>query len=197
MNQATQEETYGKLILSDLLTNIWYGNWDKYEEILSQVPDALVRELPFHEHYDREETSLWYDNHFRIPGAYFIPPYLSSYNDQSQEAQEQARQDVLCLIGEYEKFGFYYPLEQEEFPDHFGSVTAFITAAINAEVKASQTGDEELVEQLKKLQRNIYTTHLKKNIHAMVEHAVTKTTDDFFRIFIPFYVQIMNDIMAE
>ena len=73
---------------------------------MSQLPENLSEEFPFHQYYNREEISLWDDNHFKIPGAYVIPPYLSSYNDRGVEAQENSRQDVLCLIGEYEKFCF-------------------------------------------------------------------------------------------
>lgn len=195
MSQIVQEETYGKLVLCELFTSIWLGKWDNYEKIIAQVPEELVEEIPFHEHYEREETSLWYDNYFQIPGAYFIPPYLSSYHGQSGEEQERARQDVLCLIGEYEKFQFYYPLEEDVFPDHFGSVTGFITAILKAEVEAEQKEDLELSNQLKAIQRNIYTSYMKKGIKEMLEHAKGKVNDRYFQEFLYFYSESMEEIM--
>lgn len=196
MEQATLNETFGKLLLSDLFTSIWFGNWDEYESIISRLPVELVRNLPFHKHYDREETALWRDNHFLIPGPYFIPPYLSSYFGKTEEEQDEARQDVLCLIGEFDKLGFYYPLEQNEFPDHFGSVTAFITAALKEEVEASQSGDAELVEQLRTVQHEVYNTYLAKGIHKMLETCMSRLTDPFFKTFIPFYARGMEDIIT-
>lgn len=196
MKQAVQEEIYGNLLLNELMTSIWFGNWEQYEKIMTQLPEELVEEFPFHQYYDREDTSLWYDNHFRIPGAYFIPPYLSSYNDQSAEAQEKSRQDVLCLIGEYEKFGFYYPLDQDQFPDHFGSITAFITATLKEQVKAMQVGDNELVEQLGDLKQQIYVRYLAKGIHEMTKQANGKTVDLFFQHFLTYYAGNMKQICA-
>lgn len=161
---------------------------------MSQLPEELVEEFPFHRYYDREETSLWYDNHFRIPGAYFIPPYLSSYNDHSAEAQEKSRQDVLCLIGEYEKFGFYYPLDQDQFPDHFGSITAFITATLKEQIKAIKKEDDELVSQLNDLKQQIYVRYLAKGIYEMTKQAKGKAIDLFFQQFLTYYAQNMKQI---
>lgn len=194
MKQAVQEEVYGNLLLNELMTSIWFGDWDQYEEIMSQLPENLLEEFPFHQYYNREEISLWYDNYFKIPGAYFIPPYLSSYNDRSAEAQEKSRQDVLCLIGEYEKFGFYYPLDQDQFPDHFGSITAFITATLKEEIKAIQANDDELILQLNKLKQQMYVSYLAKGIFNMTEHAKGKVEDQFFQEFLTYYAQNMKQI---
>src|SRR5690625_5375459 len=76
--QYTIEETYGKLVLTQLFTHVWFGDWDHYEEAIDQLPDDLIEAFPFHRFYDREKVELWHDNYFSIPGSYFIPPYLRS-----------------------------------------------------------------------------------------------------------------------
>ncbi|WP_217585776.1 molecular chaperone TorD family protein [Lentibacillus saliphilus] len=194
MELSTLEETYGKLLLSELFTSVWFGHWDDYEAVIGRLPEELVAELPFHEHYNREDTALWRDNYFQVPGDYFIPPYLSSYFGKGEEEQEQAKQDVLCLIGEFDKLGFYYPLEQGEFPDHFGSVTAFLTAAVKEEIKALEANDETLAEKLLTMQHNVYDTYMKQGIEKMLAHGETKWADPFFKEFLPFYGENMKDI---
>ncbi|MUV36337.1 hypothetical protein JNUCC1_00139 [Lentibacillus sp. JNUCC-1] len=194
MVETTLEEAYGKLLLSDLFTHIWFGDWEAYETAIEQIPEELVMELPFTDHYIREETALWRDNYFQIPGEYFIPPYLSSYFGKDEKEQERARQEVLCLVGDYDKFGFYYPLEQNEFPDHFGSVTAFITAALKSEIKAHEEGDAELASQLHNFRHHIYTTYLQKGIASMMTQCENRVSDPFFKAFLTFYQQSMEDI---
>lgn len=195
MEQTTLDEVYGRLLLSDLFTSVWFGNWQEYEDIISKLPEALIDNLPFHKYYDPEETALWRDNYFQIPGPYFIPPYLSSYFGKSEEEQEKGRQDVLCLVGEFDKLGFYYPLEQDEFPDHFGSMTAFITAALKEEIKAVQSEDLELVEQVKMAQLNVYNLYLAKGAEKMLIQSEGKLADPFFKEFLPFYVETMKNIV--
>jgi hypothetical protein len=67
------EEMYGKLLLGELFTSVWFGHWDHYEAMMSGVPEELAANLPFHSHYSREDTALWRDNYFQIPGPYFVP----------------------------------------------------------------------------------------------------------------------------
>lgn len=188
------EEVYGKLLLGELFRCVWFGHWDHYETIISGLPEELIENIPFHQYYDREETALWRDNYFQIPGPYFIPPYLSSYYGESAEDQEEARQEVLCLVGEFDKLKFYYPLEQDEFPDHFGSMTAFITAALKEEVKAIEVGDTELQEQLQEVQQRVYTSYLRKGIQTMRQTCDEEAFEPFFRSFIPFFAESMEDI---
>src|SRR5690625_830800 len=93
----TIEETYGQVLLSQLFTHIWFGDWDEYEETVNQLPADLLKEFPFHQYYERKETEQWHDNYFSIPGIYFVPPYLSSYQGKSEKEEVQAKQDLLCL----------------------------------------------------------------------------------------------------
>lgn len=189
--QYTLEETYGKLLLTQLFTHVWFGHWDRYEESIEQLPGELIEAFPFHAYYQREETKLWHDNYFSIPGDYFIPPYLSSYNNSTD--QEKVKQDLLCLIGAYDKVGFYYPLEQDEFPDHIGSLTAFITAAANEEIKAMEKDDFELAKQMNQLQVDIYYSYLEPTINKLWDNNKDKINDSFFKTFIPFYINAMEE----
>ena len=192
----TIEETYGQVLLSQLFTHIWFGNWDEYEETVNQLPADLLKEFPFHQYYERKETEQWHDNYFAIPGIYFVPPYLSSYQGKSEKEEVQAKQDLLCLIGTFDKLGFYYPLEQEELPDHFGSLTAFITAAASEEVKALEKGDRELAGQLRESQHEMYHTYLEPGIEKLWERNKGKLTDPFFKEFIPYYMACMGEIVG-
>ncbi|MYL58995.1 hypothetical protein GLW20_15920 [Virgibacillus halodenitrificans] len=193
----TLEETYGNLVLCQLFTNIWFGEWNEYEKRMEEFPKEVSAAFPFHAHYDREETALWRENYFTIPGEYFIPPYLSSYYGKSEEQQEKARQDILCLIGEFDKLGFYYPLKKKEFPDHFGSLTAFFTAALNEQVKAIQQQDKETRSKLNELLIEVYRSYMKASLEKMLQHSTNKLSDPFFQAFIPYYVNNMQALAIE
>lgn len=195
--QPTIEETYGKLVLTQLFTHVWFGDWDEYEKAIEQLPEELIQAFPFHKHYDREETSLWHENYFSIPGPYFVPPYLSSYTEKTEGEQEKVKQDLLYLIGAFDKVGFYYPLEKEEFPDHIGSLTAFIAAAAKKEVEAAKDNDSELFQQMNELQQEIYESYLKIAIREMWNHYSEHIQDPFFKEFIPFYMHAMEDLKEE
>lgn len=190
----TLEEAYGQLLLSQLFTHIWFGNWDEYEATTDRLPADLKDEFPFHKHYKRETTELWYDNYFNIPGVYFIPPYTSSYDGKSEEDVDRSKHDLLCLIGTFDKLGFYYPLEQDEFPDHIGSLTAFITAAISEEINAREKGDQELVGQIIEVKEEIYYNYIRPNIEKLWENNEQKVTDPFFKQFIPYYINSMEEM---
>jgi len=181
-------EKYGQLLLSQLFTQVWYGSWDEFEETISQLPSELQKEFPFYEVYDREDTRLWHENYFKIPGEYFIPPYLSSYQEKTLDAENHLKQDLLSLITTYDKLGFYYPLEQDEYPDHFGSLTAFITATITEEIKAQHENEEELVEDLQTIKEEVYEKYLKPGIDQMWESNKHKISDPFFEAFIPYFL---------
>lgn len=190
---TTLEETYGQVLLSQLFTHIWFGDWDKYEATVNQLPENLLKEFPFHKYYDRKETEQWHENYFSIPGNYFVPPYLSSYQGKSEEEEVQAKQDLFCLVGTFDKLGFYYPLEQEEFPDHFGSLTAFITAAASEEVKALEKDDYELANQLRETQYEMYHAYLEPGIEKLWKRNKNKLADPFFKEFIPYYIASMGE----
>ncbi|HLR69721.1 MAG TPA: molecular chaperone TorD family protein [Virgibacillus sp.] len=193
----TIEETYGKLVLTQLFTHVWFGDWDEYEKAINQLPDELIDAFPFHKHYDREESALWHENYFSIPGPYFIPPYLSSYTEKTEDEQEKAKQDLLYLIGAFDKVGFYYPLEKDEFPDHIGSLTAFITAAAKKEIEATKEGNTELVKQMNELQQEIYESYLRIAINELWSRYKNHIQDSFFKEFVPFYLNAMEDLRDE
>src|SRR5690625_1005996 len=191
----TQTETYGKLLLSQLFTNIWLGEWDKYEQTISQLPTKISSNLPFHMHYDPREVKLAYENYFVIPGEFFIPPYVSAYYDKSEEEQQIARQDLLCLVGAYEKVGYYYPIEIDELPDHVGSITGFITALLQEKIKAYDQGDQQLIKDIKHLQREVYDDYLKVALEKIEQYYTRKIDDQFFEHFLPFYKETLEIII--
>lgn len=181
-------EKYGQLLLSQLFTHVWYGSWNEFEEIIQQLPEDLRSQFPFYEEYDREDTALWYENYFEIPGDYFIPPYLSSYRSKEINAENTMKEDLLQLITTFDQLGFYYPLEKDQFPDHIGSMTAFITATIVEEIKALQEEEEASVEKLEDIKQTIYLKYLKPTVERMWEENKHKISDPFFEDFIPYFI---------
>lgn len=186
------EERYGKLALANIMTSIWFGDWDRYEEIMKEVPESVKAELSFHSSYKRDEVQLWHDNHFFIPGDHFVSPYFSSYIKNGED-EDARRHDLLCLIGLYEKTGFLYPLEKERFPDHFGSLTAFLSSVIQEEIKAEQEGDREYLKQLEELEADVLRQYIQPVIKPMLEIAEGKVKHSFFKEFLGFYGELMNE----
>lgn len=193
------EESYGRLALWNILSHIWLGEWDEYESYFRDLPLEVKGEFPFHAHYKREEVSLWYDNYFVIPGEYFIPPYFSSYNRgvgsrvseggkfEGEDFQEDAKQDLLCLIGHFERVGYYYPLEKNVYPDHFGSLAGFMVAAIREEIQAISNGDSARSDEMKALQEEIFTKYLIPVENKLKIFAKGKTKHPFFQTFLSYY----------
>lgn len=190
-----QVETYNKLILTQLFTNIWYGDWKIYENTLSSLPKERTNNLPFHPFYDPKAVKLAYEKHFVRPGEYFISPYVSSYYEKNEEKQLKARQDLLYLIGAYEKIDYYYPIEKDELPDHFGSVTGFITALLQQEIKAHEQNDRKLIAEIKQLQRDTYDDYLKAAIIKMEQYFNQMVDNQFFEHFLPYYIEILEVIV--
>lgn len=181
-------ERYGQLLLCQLFTQVWYGNWDEFEETIEQLPRELQDQFPFYKVYNREETEVWHENYFEIPGEYFIPPYLSSYQTDAINADHEMKEDLIHLITTFDKLGFYYPLEKDQFPDHIGSLTAFITATLAEEIKALQQSEVELIQQLQEIKEDIYKKYLKPAIERMWAENKHKVSDPFFEKFIPYFV---------
>jgi|SRR5690625_546373 len=181
-------ERYGQLLLCQLFTQVWYGSWDEFEETINQLPTEIQSQFPFYKAYDREETELWHENYFKIPGDYFIPPYLSSYQRKTINSENVMKQDLLNLITAFDKLGFYYPLEKDQFPDHIGSLTAFITATIAEEIKALHEREEDRVQHLQAIKEEVYEKYLKPGIDQMWEMNKHKISDPFFKRFIPYFV---------
>lgn len=192
---TAQIEIYGKLVLSQLFTHIWYGDWEKYEETIGHLPAEMTDNLPFHQFYEPKDVKLAHENFFVIPGDYFIPPYVSSYYGKTEEEQQIARQDLLCLIGAYEKVGYYYPIENDELPDHIGSITGFLTALLQEEIKAYERGDQQLVKEVKQLQREVYHDYLKFALEKMEQSYKQKVDDQFFEHFLLYYKEILEMIV--
>jgi hypothetical protein len=98
------------------------------------------------------------------------------------------------LIGEFDLLGFYYPLEQDAFPDHFGSMTAFITAILREEIKAVKAGNIGLLEKLQEIRNRVYTSYLKNGIQSMLVQCKDRLADPFFQAFMPFFQSQMEEV---
>ncbi len=184
---AAIEETYGRLMLANLFTQVWIGDWEGYEKTFSSIPEEIKVEFPFHSHYNREEVPMWHENQFSIPGDYFISPYMSSYYGKDEEEVDKAKQDLLCLIGMFEEMGFYYPLDKGEYPDHIGSLTAFLTAAIQEEAEALKAEDIEKAEKLRNLQKETYEKYMKPGLAKLEQVVEKRASHPFIKKFVPFY----------
>ncbi|WP_017756810.1 molecular chaperone TorD family protein [Calidifontibacillus oryziterrae] len=188
----TKEEQYGKLALTNILTTVWLGDWDRYEEIFQSMDKNLEKHFPFHINYNRENVKLWHENYFSIPGDYFVSPYFSSYMDQSTDPEER-KKNLLCLIGAYENMGFYFPLDVELYPDHIGCLTAFIGAVQQEKIKAYQNKDYELMNQLSSLEEKIGLNYIIPAAESMQRQAKGKIHHPFFKQFLVFYSTIMKE----
>lgn len=183
------EERYGKLAITNILTSIWFGDWKRYEEIMNEVPESMQDELSFHSFYKRDEVQLWHDNHFFIPGDHFVSPYFSSYSKDSDD-EELRKKDLLCLIGLYEKTKYYFPLENNIFPDHFGCLTAFVGSILQEQIKAETDGDCEYLAQLEDLEAEVISQYIQPVIKPMLAVAEAKIKHPFFKEFLAFYSDI-------
>jgi TorA maturation chaperone TorD len=190
------EERYGKLAAANIMTSIWLGEWDTYEAFMDDIPEGMRKELTFHSLYNRDEVQLWYDNHFFIPGDHFVSPYFSSYV-KNNEDEEARRHELLCLIGLYEKTAFYFPLEQDRLPDHFGSMTAFMCSILQGEIEAEQEGEREYVQQLEEIEAEMLERFIKPVLKPMLEYAETKIKHPFFKEFLSFYSEMMSEDWVE
>lgn len=186
------EERYGKLAIANIITSIWLGDWNRYEEFMKDIPEFMQDELSFHSFYERDEVQLWHDNHFFIPGDHFVSPYFSSYPKEGED-EEARKQDLLCLIGLYEKTGFYFPLEHDRLPDHFGSMTAFLSSILQAEIKAEQEGNSEYLRQLEEIEADVLNQYIQPVIMPMLETAGSKVKHPFFKDFLSFYADLMGE----
>ncbi|MCM3124707.1 MULTISPECIES: molecular chaperone TorD family protein [unclassified Mesobacillus] len=190
------EERYGKLAIANIMTSIWLGDWGTYEAFMNEIPEGMRRELTFHSLYNRDEVHLWYDNHFFIPGEHFVSPYFSSYTKKNED-EEARRHELLCLIGLYEKTAFYFPLEQDRLPDHFGSMTAFMSSILQGEIKAEQEGNQDYLKQLEKIEAEMLARFIKPVLKPMLDNAETKITLPFFKEFLSFYAEVMSEEWME
>ncbi|MBM4763056.1 molecular chaperone TorD family protein [Bacillus sp. B15-48] len=191
--KVMQEELYGKLALTNILASVWLGDWDRYEEIFHQMDAGLRESFPFHSEYNRDLVQLWHENHFLIPGEYFVSPYFSSYKLNRVNVEER-KENLLCLIGTYEKVGFYFPLEQELYPDHLGCITAFISALQQERIKALQENNSILDEQLYQLEKKIVCDYILPLKNEIKDAAESKIHHPFLRQFISYYFEVIGEL---
>lgn len=187
MEMQAVEELQGSLALANILSAIWLGDWERYETIFKEMPEIVKNEFPFHPFYHREEVEIWYDNHFSIPGSFFIPPYISSYSSQNGAAVEDSKKNLLCLIGHYEKMGFYYPLENNLYPDHVGCLMAFISSLLQEEIKAAQSLDKELSTELGTLKKELLWENLYPILQPMQKYAENRVRHPFIKEFLNYF----------
>jgi TorA maturation chaperone TorD len=187
MKVQTLEELQGSLALANILSVIWLGDWDRYETIFTEMPETLKNEFLFHPFYNREEVEIWYDNHFFIPGDYFIPPYFSSYSSQKGGEVEESKQSLLCLIGHYEKMGFYYPLENNLYPDHLGCLMVFISSILQEQIKAAQSLDSELFEELNAFRQELLSEFISPILQPLQKYAENRVKHQFIKEFLIYF----------
>lgn len=188
----TNEQLYGQLALTNILASVWLGDWDRYEEIFAQLTEEMKEHFQFHSHYEREDVTLWHENYFNIPGDYFVSPYYSSYTIK-KDGGEEGKRNLLCLIGMYERLGFYFPLQQDLYPDHIGCLTTFLAAVLQEKIKAAELEDRELFDQLTSLEREIVKKYIIPVSVGMKHLGSTRMQNPFFEQFLPFYVDVMKE----
>ncbi|XJZ28914.1 molecular chaperone TorD family protein [Bacillota bacterium Lsc_1132] len=181
----------GLLTLTNILSTVWLGDWDQYEKVLSELPDELKKQLPFHSYYKREEVDLWYQNHFDIPGDHFVSPYFSTYSAQEKGNSEETNKELLCLIGTYEKVGFYYPLEKKLYPDHIASLSVFLGSIIREEIQAEKNEDQESLKPLQQMRIEVVEQYLTPLLNGLKNAAETKVHHAFLKEFIAFYSEFI------
>lgn len=190
----TVEELQGSLALANIFSVIWLGDWDRYEKIFTEMPETLRNEFPFYLFYNREEVEIWYDNHFFIPGDYFIPPYFSSYCSQKEGTVEESKKSLLCLIGHYEKMGFYYPLENNLYPDHIGCLMVFICSIVQEQIKTAQSQDIELSEELNALRQELLSEFLYPILSPLQKYAENRIKHPFIKEFLNYFCTSLEKV---
>jgi TorA maturation chaperone TorD len=192
----TLAESYGMLALINIFSSVWLGDWDQYEKSIAGIPKELLKELPFHGHYQREEVDLWYQNHFFIPGDYFVSPYFSTYASQENRDHEKTNAELLCLIGIYEKMGFYFPLEKKIYPDHIGCLNVFIEGIVREEITSQIKQDQALLNQLNSLREEITDQYLLPLIKGIKKAADKNIQLPFLREIVNFYTEFFKKDIA-
>jgi TorA maturation chaperone TorD len=192
----TLAESYGMLALINIFSSVWLGDWDQYEKSIAGIPKELLKELPFHGHYQRDEVDLWYQNHFFIPGDYFVSPYFSTYASQENRDHEKTNAELLCLIGIYEKMGFYFPLEKKIYPDHIGCLNVFMEGIVREEITSQIKQDQALLNQLNSLREEITDQYLLPLIKGIKKDADKNIQLPFLREIVNFYTEFFKKDIA-
>ncbi|MFO1443326.1 molecular chaperone TorD family protein [Bacillus sp. Bva_UNVM-123] len=183
----TMEELKGSLALANIMSVIWLGDWERYENIFAEMPIELREQFPFHQYYTHDEVAIWHENHFFIPGEYFISPYFSSYTSNRGQDVEERRKSLLCLIGHYEKMGFYFPLEKQLYPDHTGCIMVFLSSLLQEQIKAKHDADEELYFQLDELKSEILTDFIEPILSQLQKNSLNNAKHPFINEFLQYF----------
>ena len=192
MKVQTLEELQGSLALANIMSVIWLGDWERYENIFAEMPETLKNEFPFHPFYNREEVEIWYDNHFFIPGSFFIPPYFSSYCCQNKGAVEDSKKSLLCLIGHYEKMGYYFPLENNLYPDHLGCLMVFISSILQEQIKAVQSKNTKLSVEMSALKNELLSEYLYPILAPLQKSAENLVKHPFIKEFLNYFCHVVE-----
>ncbi|MGG5254252.1 molecular chaperone TorD family protein [Neobacillus sp. SM06] len=182
----------GTATLINILSTVWLGDWDQYESIMAKMPDELKAQLPFSTHYDREEVDLWHQNHFTIPADHFVSPYFSTYSSQLSGNKEETNKALLCLIGIFEKVGFYYPLERKLYPDHIGSLTIFVAAILQQEISTEKNQNHDERKQLLDIRSEILNQYVRPLQKGIKMAAQGKIQNLFLKEFINFSAEFFE-----
>lgn len=186
------EELKGSLALANIMSVVWLGDWDRYEKIFAEMPTELREQFPFHQYYNREDVAIWHENHFFIPGEFFISPYFSSYSSNNGQDIEERRKNLLCLIGIYEKMGFYYPLEENLYPDHLGCIMVFLTSLLQEQIKARQASDEQLYQKLADLKNEIFHEYIQPILSSLQKIALNNVKHPFLHEFLQYFCSTLS-----
>ncbi len=186
------EELKGSLVFANIMSVVWLGDWDRYEKIFVEMPTELREQFPFHQYYSREDVAIWHENHFFIPGEFFISPYFSSYSSNNGEDVEERRKSLLCLIGIYEKMGFYYPLEENLYPDHFGCIMVFLTSLLQEQIKARQASDEQLYQKLADLKNEVFHEYIQPILSSLQKTALNNVKHPFLHEFLQYFCSTLS-----
>lgn len=186
------EELKGSLAFANIMSVVWLGDWERYEKIFAEMPTELREQFPFHRYYSREEVAIWHENHFFIPGEFFISPYFSSYSSNNGQDVEERRKSLLCLIGIYEKMGFYYPLETNLYPDHLGCIMVFLTSLLQEQIKARQASDEELYQKLADLKKEILHEYIQPILSPLQKNALNNIKHPFINEFLQYFCSTLG-----
>lgn len=186
------EELKGSLALANIMSVIWLGDWERYEKIFAEMPIELREQFPFHKYYTQDEVAIWHENHFFIPGEYFISPYFSSYTSNGGQDVEERRKSLLCLIGHYEKMGFYFPLEKQLYPDHIGCIMVFLSSLLQEQIKAKHDSDEELYLQLNELKSEILTDFIEPILSQLQKNMLNNAKHPFINEFLQYFCRSLD-----
>lgn len=181
LSAETIHELKGKQFVYGIFSALLLGQVERYRQVMENLPVDIRRQFPFHQDFEEEKVAAAYDNLFVVPGDYYIPPYYSSYAGQYKDNELEIREHLLCLIGLFERFGFYYPIEQEQLPDHIAMFFSFMQASLALEEKAWTDNDEKLAGQAQQLQKRFLDEFLHPWVPVLLSQVQKQEISPFFQ----------------